>query len=147
MRIVRFILATLAFVVLSAVILVIGNNIGINGSFEWDTFGESFGIFGGIGSFLALLGVVAAFGLAFFFMLSLARANKNSAAAGTGVAFMAIALIVGALWVRVDIGFFGGIGPILIYLVYAAAATAIIGAILGVRSFTRRAANPAAPTT
>lgn len=143
----RFALATLAFVALSAVFLVVGNNIGVNGTFEWNTFGESFGIFGGVISFLAILGVIVILGIAFAVMRHLAQINKNNEAAGVGIALTIVALIVGASWVRIDLAFFGGIWPILGYVAFAVVATAIIGAILGANVFTRRTANLAAPTT
>lgn len=139
MRAVRFILATLAFIVLASVLMAVGHNTGYNGTFNWDTFGDSFfGMFGGFVSFLALLGVIFLLAVAYFAVLRLAQQNRNSAAAGLGVTLVVIALVIGATWINIDLAFFGGIWPVLLYFVFAAIATAIIGAILGAVSIRRR---------
>lgn len=147
MRIVRFALATLAFCVLAMFFVAYGNNTGVNGTFDWITFGDSFEVFGGIWSFGALLLVIALLAAAFFAILTLANRNRNTAAAGVGTTLIAVALIVGTTWVRIDWDYFGGVWPVLGFIVLAAISTAIIGAILGAIPLRRRTSTVRPTTT
>ena len=146
MRIARFALATLAFCVFATFFVAVGNNVGVNGVFDWGTFGGSFfGIFGGVGSFIALLGVVVVLAMAFFAIYRLALMNRNGAAAGVGLLFIILAAIIGVNWVNWS--FLEGAWMILIYLLVAAVATVLIGAILGSIPLRRRTSTIRSTTT
>ena len=153
MRIVRFALATLAFCVIATLFVAYGNNVGMYGDFDWNAYGDSFfSVFGGAGSFFALLGFIAALGIATLAVLRLAQMNRNGAAAGLALVGFIIAFVV-SRWV--DWGFIEEVWPVLMYLLVAAIATFVIGAILGpVPLWRRRTAgstttttSPATPTT
>ena len=139
MRVFRFILATLVFCIVSMFFVAYGNNRGINGDFDWNTFGDSFfDIFGGLGSFGALILVIVLLAGAYVLILTQAQANRNQLAAGVGVALIVIALIVGTAWVRVDWNYFGGLWPFVLFLLLAAACTALVLVAYGSLSIRRR---------
>jgi hypothetical protein len=146
MRIARFIAATLAFCVIATLFVAYGNNVGMYGDFDWNAYGDSFfGIFGGAGSFFALLGVIVALGIATLAVLRLAQMNRNGAAAGLALAGFIIAAVI-SRWV--DWSFIEGVWPALVYLLVAAVATFVIGAILGpVPLWRRRTAGSTTTTT
>lgn len=131
MHIIRFIAATIAFAILSTFFVAYGTNTGYNGHFDGDTYWNSFvSAFGGANSFLAILVVLAILVGVFFALKFIGRFNRDLSY-GIATLLVFAAAIIGASWIRVDFAFFGGIGPFLGFLVAAALATAIIGAILG----------------
>ena len=147
MRIVRFALGTVAFCVLAMLFIAYGNNVGINGDFDWNTFWDSFfGVFGGIWSFLAILGALAFVAIAFLVLRAIGSRNRDLAY-GVAAVSLLVALIVGAAFVRVDLAIFGGFWPFMGFLLFAAISTAIIGWILGAVPLRRRTTTTSPTTT
>lgn len=139
MRIIRFIAASIAFAILAMFFVAYGTNTGYNGRFSPETYWDSFvSAFGGLGSFMALVIVLALLGCYFLFLRTVGNRVSQDLSHGISTFMLLIAIIVSAAWVRIDLGFFGGLGPFVGFVVAAFVSTAIIGAILGYMPVRRR---------
>ena len=130
-KVFRLAMTYLALIGATLVFVIVGVNIGQNGYFDITLIGDSFVVFGGVWSFLALiLFLVIAAGL-YVGVFVLAENRHSHWSAIVAIGATVAAFIVGSLWIRIDLAFFGGVWPVLIYLVFLAGVTVAVAAILG----------------
>lgn len=128
----RLVMAYLVLILLTVILVPVFVNVGQNGYFNICLLGDSFVVFGGVGSFIALVVILAILGGLYAGVYFLSEAGHSHWSAIVAVVAALIAFVIGSLWLHIDLAFFGGAWPVLIYLVVLAGITVALGAILGI---------------